>query len=366
MIYANNAGTSWPKPPEVSESVQAALVADPREHDRLLESARAGISRFLGIRDPGELTLTPGCTSALSVVIEDLPWKEGDIVLTSSLEHHALIRPIERLARRIGVVHETVPYRPGVPADPEAVRAALRSGKIRLVAMTAASNVTGEILPIEEITAAAHERGALCLVDAAQTAGVIPLDVDRLGADILVLAGHKGPLGPQGVGCLWTAPGIEFETPSASCDIATKAQSCRPRPGACDVGSTNLAGTAGLAAGMRWHEERGIGSLGRSSRALAKRLAVSLADRRWVTVWGAPDSERTATVSFTIEGLPIEQAEDRFRAHGVILRAAEHCAPMALQAVGAPGGTIRISFGPFNGVDDIEPILEAVDAASGR
>lgn len=362
MIYANNAGTSWPKPPEVREAVRAALDADPLDHPRLLDSAIAGIARFLGIRDPGGLILTPGCTSALSVALEDLPWEPGDVILTSALEHHAMIRPVEGLVSRRGVIHRNLPYRPGEPADPEAARKVMKEGKVRLLAVTAASNVTGEILPVGELAAVAHEAGALCLVDAAQTAGVIRVDVTALGADMLVVAGHKGPLGPQGIGCLWAGPDVPFETRAAACDITSKERSPVRRPDYCDVGSANIAGASGLAAGMRWHEKREAANLGRSARGLARRLVSRLTDHPGVTLFGSPDAERTATVSLRIEGLPIEKAETHFREHGVVVRAGLHCAPMALGAVGAPGGTIRISFGPFNGEDDLDPILAAIGA----
>ncbi|HXI01695.1 MAG TPA: aminotransferase class V-fold PLP-dependent enzyme, partial [Candidatus Saccharimonadales bacterium] len=254
MIYANNAGTSWPKPPEVREAVAATLAAPPEEAPRLLAAAHEEIAGFLGVKDPARLLLTQGCTSALALAIGDLPWESGDVVVTSSLEHHALERPVAKLVRERGVIHRAAPYRPGLPVDPGFVSGVLGEGRVRLVALTAASNVTGEILPVEEIAGMAHRHGALCLVDAAQTAGLLPIDAERLGVDILVFAGHKGPLGPQGIGGLWAAPHVEFRSPAAACEIGGSRRAdgaCSPFPGYCDAGSANVAGAAGLAAGMR-------------------------------------------------------------------------------------------------------------------
>jgi selenocysteine lyase/cysteine desulfurase len=219
---------------------------------------------------------------------------------------------------------------------------------------------------VEEIAALAHAHGALLLVDAAQTAGVIPLDCERSGADILVFAGHKGPLGPQGVGGLWAASHVAFESPSASCEVGAGSGpgGCLPFPGTCDTGSVNLPGVAGLAAGMAWLSARREAGPGTGPRALARRLATALADLRHVTLFGGPDVLRTATISMRIEGLPIERAEAFFRERGIIVRAGSHCAAMALQAIGAPEGTIRVSFGIFNTDQDRAAILGAVaDAA---
>ena len=192
VIYLNQAGTSWPKPAPVQTAVAEALAAPPETWAQRFASDHTEVCRAFGVADESRLLLTPGATSAISVALTDHPWCSGDRVVISGLEHHALHRPALQLAAR-GVEVIVAPRTPDEPIDLEALEALLRRGGVRLVAMNAASNVTGEILPIDDIVTLAREHGALSLIDAAQIAGWIPLDIDRLGADLLAFAGHKGP-----------------------------------------------------------------------------------------------------------------------------------------------------------------------------
>ena len=356
MVYLNHAGTSWPKPDAVRLAVAEALGAAPTAANRIFESARSEVCATLGIEELERFLFTSGCTAALAVAVGDLPWENGDGVITSGLEHHALARPVAQLVQHRGVVHHVAPYRPGAPIDLDFVRDRLRAGGVRCVAMTAASNVTGELLPISEVTELAHEHGALCLVDAAQTVGIVPTDLRQLGADILTFAGHKGPLGPQGIGGLWAAPHIRFSSPRASCSIEDGA-TCATFPGYCDVGSVPLAGAAGLAAGLAWR--RGLERDRAREQAATFAAEVGTIGRCKVL---APDAERTATVSLCIDGLPVADAESAFRLHGVTIRAGAHCAPMALESIGHPEGTLRFSFGPTTTDSERRQASQAVEA----
>jgi selenocysteine lyase/cysteine desulfurase len=357
LIYANHAGTSWPKPDAVRAAVAETLAASPLEAEARFEAARAEVCEFLGIGDPERFLFTSGCTSALAVALADLPWSPGDTILTSSLEHHALAGPVERLAAR-AVRHVAAPYRPGRPVDLDFVRDALRRGAVRLVAVSGASNVTGELLPVAPLAELAHEHGAICLVDAAQTVGVVPVDVGRLGVDILVLAGHKGPLGPQGVGGLWAAPHVEFASPAAACGIG--AGECRAAPGYCDVGSVNLAGAAGLAAGLRWIAERGIDASGGRARRLAADAVDALREVPGCTILGGVAAERSAAFSLRIAGLTPQRVEALLLRRGILVRAGAHCAPLALVALGEPGGTLRVSFGATSDDGDAAAVVDAL------
>jgi selenocysteine lyase/cysteine desulfurase len=362
VIYANNAGTSWPKPATVAEAVSAALTRPPQELGETYESAHAVACRFLGIEAPERLLLTSGCTSALALAVGDLPWREGDVVVTSAVEHHALARPIEKLVRERGVVHQTAPYRPGHPMDLDFVRDTLRGGRVRLVATTAASNVTGELLPVAELIELVHERDALYLLDAAQTVGVLPLDLRELNADILAFAGHKGPLGPHGVGGFWAAPSVSFESPWATCEIGSGAAraACSTFPGFCDVGSVNLAGVAGLAAGFQWLETNASDR----PRRLARRLAAAIGQREGCTLLGGDARcERTATIGLTIPSLGMGHTEEFFSERGIVVRVGQHCAPTALEALGEPAGALRISFGHFNDERDVDAVIDVIDEA---
>ncbi len=367
MRYLNHAGTSWPKPSEVIEAVNRALTLRPDESAaQAFLDARAAVTDLLNLPSPERLLFTPSCTAALAVAIGDLPWADGDIVLTSGLEHHALLGPIQRLEQTRGVVHLASPYTPGAPMSLEWLKQRLRKGRVRLVATTHASNVTGEIVPVRAVAELAHAHDALVLLDAAQTAGVVPVDVAALGVDMVTFAGHKGPKGPQGIGGLWAAADVLFASPAASCEATGNVEgdgvddACKPgaMPGYCDVGGTNIAGLAGLAAGIRAQLALETAHW-RQPILLGAQLRSALKARPGVRVLAGPGPS-TTVVSFLIDGLPLERAEAGFAEHGIVLRAGQHCAPQALNSLGV-GGTIRASFGPFSEEADVKAVLRAVD-----
>lgn len=367
VIYLNNAGTSWPKPPAVHEAVERVRLASPERWPDLFAAAHEQVAVSLGIEDASRFLFTPSCTSALGVALADLPWAAGDGVLTSSLEHHALARPILKLARERGVLHEALPYGSGEPFPLELAAARLQAGGVRLVAVTMASNVTGEILPVGEIVDLAHQHGAYCLIDAAQAVGQLPIDVGALGVDLLAFAGHKAPLAPQGVGGLYVAPSVVLESPAASCAISSGSdpgQDCSPFPSYCDLGSVNLAAAAGLAAGLRWIEEGGVDALRAHTQGLVRRFLHGLEALPDFIVHGTTDpTARVATVSTTHPRQTPAELEALLRESGVIVRGGQHCAPMTHQALGTgAAGTLRFSFGPFNQPDDVDQALRALQA----
>lgn len=346
MIYLNHAGTSWPKAPPVAAAVQRTLQASPSEHGTLFESARERIAANFGIDTPSQLLLTPGCTAALSAILHSFSWNEGDVVITSAVEHEAVLGPIAALGRLRGVLHRPVAYRMGAPFDLADFDEALREGPVRVVAISAASNVTGERLPLDAIIGRAKEHGVPVVVDAAQTAGLVPVDVRELGADAIAFAGHKGPLGPQGIGGLWVRPGL----PLAKV------------PDYCAVGSVNLAGAVGLAASLDWLASEYAPPRDRGIR-LRSRLAAQLRGRAGVTVLGS-QGPSTGALSLQIDGLPMRDAESAFAARGIVVRAGRHCAPQATAMLGYPEGTLRLSFGVFNDERDVDAVLETIAAHS--
>ncbi len=355
MVYLNNAGTSFPKPPEVGRAVGEIIATEPSEARKRAEHALAIVARRLGV-DTRQLLVTSSCTQALEVGVTELPWQSGDVVVTSQLEHHGLIRPLLHLHRSLGVERLSSPYAPGTPFSLEFLREVLRHHSVRLVAVTAASNVTGEILPLAEIAELAHESGALLLVDAAQTFGLLDEDVSCYGCDLLAFAGHKNPLGPQGVGGLWAADHVPFAAGSAFCEVGERGGCGTTRPGYCDVGGVNLAGLTGLGEGLQAFGRQRSEKMG-AARELAYELAWQARGIDDVMVFGHEVGESTATVSLLHQRLPLERAERYFREHGLVVRAGMHCAPEALSAIGAPEGTIRISFGPSNCQKDAEAVL---------
>ncbi len=373
MVYLNNAATTWPKPESVYETVHNCFhsmespmrtAAEGVLCPRLMQQCRESIAPFFGIGDPSRLILSPGCTYALNLAILGLPWKSGELAVMSGLEHHAVSRPIRKTARDRGIRFEIAPYKPGSPIDLEFVEKILRTRRVRLVACAMASNVTGDIFPVKEVAELAHRYGAIILVDAAQSAGLLPIDVEELGADLLAFAGHKGLFGPPGVGGLYVGPQIELRTLAeggTGADSGKHGMS-RKMPSTYEVGTHNLPAIAGLAAGVKWIQETGMKRIRAHEQELAGHFLKGLAELPGITVYGTPDPQmRTGVVSITMEGMaPKELAAWLAETHHVTTRAGYHCAPLAHQTIGTlPGdGTIRFSFGYFNTPEEVKTVLQ--------
>ena len=369
VIHLNHAGTSYPKPAVVHRAVREALAAGPGQWPALHQQAHAEVCEFLGIEDHARFLLTSGCTASLALIFTDLPWSSGDRILTSGLEHHALARWPRVLAEQ-GVKHATSPYAPGQPLDLSWLEEQLRAGGVRLVACTAASNVTGECLPVVEIVALARHYGALCLIDAAQVVGRRPLDVRELAPDLLVFAGHKGPLGPHGIGGLYAAPHVQLRSPAAACDLrAGAAGACQPFPGYCDVGSVNLAGAAGLRAGLAWLRERGLHEVRAHIDALTQRLLAGLRPLSWLQIHGSQEPDTgigVISLSSRTPGITPGALERQLADAGIAARAGHHCAPMAHETLGSQEhGTLRLSVGATSESSDVDAALDCLAAIGG-
>ncbi|MBX2803567.1 MAG: aminotransferase class V-fold PLP-dependent enzyme [Myxococcales bacterium] len=352
LLYLNHAGTSWPKPAPVLEAVQRAFGTPPDGWHALFAEAHATVAAAFGVSEDA-LLHTPGATQALAVAVADVPFGAGERVLTSGMEHHALVRPLSKLSAR-GVQVVQLPRGERGPLDLDALDAELEQGSVRLVALSMASNVTGERLPFEEVVRRAHDHGALCLLDGAQVAGWQPLDLAAMEVDLFAFAGHKGPQGPTGVGGLYVRPGLVLDTPGATCDGSV----CRTGPGYCDTGSVDLPALCGLAAGLRWMAER-------RPLAAARRVEEAFRERvetfEGVRVHGV--GERMPTCSLTVAGRAPAEVADALAVRGVVVRAGTQCAPRAHATLGTgEEGTVRFSFGPQATQADAVRAAEALQA----
>lgn len=221
-IYLNNAATTWPKPEIVYQTVDDCFrhLASPgrsagasgSEGAAIMHAARQEVAAFFNLPDAMQLVFMPSCTYALNLAILCQHWQADDEVVMSSMEHHAVSRPVRKVARDHGVRFFCSPYQPTSPFDLNFLEDRLRTGRVKLVACSMASNLTGDIMPVHEIGRLCRQYGAKFLLDAAQAAGVIPVDVQAIGADLLAFAGHKGLFGPPGIGGLYVAPGINLTT----------------------------------------------------------------------------------------------------------------------------------------------------------
>ena len=353
-VYLNHAGTSWPKPGVVRSAVAGTWETPAEDWAGDFKADHSAVARWLGVTDPQRLLLTPGCTSALAVAVADLPWEDGDRVLCSSFEHQALARPLGALARDHGVEVVTIPPTTTSSFDLDAYERELKRGA-KLVALAWAGNITGEIVPADAIIERAHAHGALVLLDAAQVAGWLPIDVHALGVDVLAFAGHKGPQAPWGIGGLYVAPHVQLRCAAALCSVDEGSA----MPGYCDTGSVDRAALAGLVSGIEWLDEKPE-RLSRA-RVAVERLRHALPGKD-VILYGAEIERRVPTLALSHRTMSASTLATSLRAHGVIAAAGAMCAPRAVAALGAPEGVLRLSVGPGTREDELAHAERAIRA----
>ncbi len=373
--YLDNAATSFPKPDEVYQGMDRFLRecgASPGRGGytaaahaaRAVMQARQKVARFLGAADARRVIWTSGCTAALNLALKGL-LHPGDTVVATHLEHNAVARPLRSLEAK-GVRLVRVPC-PAARFDCDAYLRALEEAPA-LAVIPHASNVTGEVLPLAEVGAACRALGVPLLVDAAQTAGALPVDVAH--CSLLAIPGHKGLFGPPGIGALWVGPEIVLEP---LIEGGTGSQSEMDRqpdrlPERFESGTLNTPGIVGLDAGVTWVERVGREVIHAREQEWTALLWEGLGKIDGVHRHGPPPGpERAAVVSFTLGGwAPTDLAAVLDEAFGVQCRAGLHCAPWAHVALGTfPSGTVRLSPGYFNTEAELERALDAVRQVAG-
>ena len=376
VIYFDNAATSWPKPPGVAEAMVSfteTVGANPGraahrravEAGRIVYGAREAVAELFGAPNPLRVVFGKNVTEALNLVLRGL-LRPGDHVLTSSMEHNAMMRPL-RWLEGLGVQVTVVGCSLQGVLDPADVEVAILPNT-KLVALNHASNVVGTLLPVAEVGAMCRERYLLLLVDAAQTGGAYPVDVVRDKIDLLGFTGHKSLGGPMGTGGLIMGERVDETQIDPLVRGGTGSRSeheTQPDflPDKYESGTPNAVGLAGLEVGVRWVLERGVDAIRRHEVALTQRLTGGLRAIPGVTVYGTLDAElQTATVSFNIDGM--ESSEVGLRLdddHGILCRVGLHCAPAAHKTVGTfPDGTVRFGLSAFNTLVEVDAALEAV------
>lgn len=374
MIYFDNAATTWPKPEEVYKAMEDAMKnhgANPGRSGhsmaldaaRLIYESRQHLADFFNAESPKNIVFSPNATDALNTAIKGV-LKPGDHVITSSMEHNSVARPIFALAR-IGVQWSIVRCDLRGFIDPDDIRKAIKP-TTRLIAVTHASNVTGTIMPIREIGEIARENGIPFLVDAAQTAGIIPIDVQKMNIDLLAFPGHKGLYGPQGTGGLYVREGIDIVPIKEGGTGSLSEQLEQPGmlPDRLESGTLNTPGIAGLLAGVRFIKQKGMENIRAHEKNLITRFLEGLENIKSVTVYGPKEPGSVCSViSLNIAGLNSSEAahilDSRFH---IEVRPGLHCSPLAHETVGTKDtGTIRFSFSVFNTEDDIKEALRALE-----
>jgi cysteine desulfurase family protein len=378
-IYLDNAATSHPKPESVYRAVDHALReigASPGrggyqkglDATRLLFEAREALAGLFGIRDSSRVVFTGSATESLNLAILGF-LRPGDHAITTTMEHNSVVRPL-RLAETRGVQVSRIPCDRLGFVNPRDIAAALRTDT-RLIIVTHCSNVSGTIQPIGEIGYLAGKAGIPLLVDAAQSAGVLPIDVEEMGISLLAAPGHKGLLGPQGTGILYVAPGVSPAplmvggTGSHSSDVVQP----EDMPDRYESGTHNVPGIAGLLAGVEFIRQTGIELIRKKEAALVASLKDGLSRIPGVTIHGPlPSQEQGGIVSITLRGAdPALVGFTLDREFGIDVRVGLHCAPDAHRTIGTyPEGTVRVSPGWFTTEGDIEAFLRAMAGIAGR
>jgi len=377
MIYFDNAATSFPKPPEVLEAMIKFMeerAGNPgRSGHRLATSAEAtlvearnAISKMFGLKDPSRCVFTYNCTDALNIAMKGL-LRNGDHAISSVLEHNSVNRPLQKLADDGQITLTRVEMNAKGAWNVEDVLAAI-TPKTKLIAITHCSNVLGVVCPVEELGFKLREKHpqVRLLVDAAQTAGAVPLDMELSGIDFLAFPGHKALLGPPGTGALLIHPRIESKELLAWREGGTGGDSASPHqphemPHMLEGGTPNSMGIAGLLAGIRFIQREGSG-LGKERMAIARLIERLGGDKR-VTLYGSRVAgDRAGVLSLTLKDRDTaEVASILDQAFEICVRPGLHCAPYTHKAMGTfPTGTIRLSPGYNATLEDADRVADAL------
>jgi cysteine desulfurase family protein len=374
IIYLDNAATTFPKPRAVLQQALDAYLRFGVNPGRsgydlclvageLVFETRKALAAFFGGAKPERLVFAANASDALNVAIQGL-LESGDHAITTTVEHNSVIRPLNHLQRDRGVAVDYVPFATGGIVDPAEIARRFRP-ETKLVVVNHGSNVIGTIQPVGEIGRRCRERGILLVVDAAQTAGVIPIDVEAMCIDVLCFTGHKSLLGPTGSGGLYVREGVEVRHTRFG---GTGVHSAHPYhldeyPYRLEVGTGNVLGIAGLYFAQQYLAKRGVPEIYRHEMELFARLQQGLEAIEGVTLHGTTSLEhRLPVLSFTIAGRdPADVGSLLDVDYNIAARTGLQCAPLIHRQMGTgERGTVRLSVGPMNEMRDVDAAIAAV------
>jgi cysteine desulfurase family protein len=374
VIYLDNAATSFPKPEAVYQALDRfarSSLANPGRAghkmalaaEHALDDARHLLNQFFHGEGPERFGFTLNCTDGLNMAFKGV-LADGDHVVTTDLEHNSVSRPLRALELAGRIALTRVRADGGGTVDPDAIRKAI-TPRTKLIALTHGSNVLGTVQPVADVGHIAREKGVLFLVDAAQTAGVVPIDVQAMHIDLLAFPGHKSLLGPTGTGALYVGPRAKVRAWREGGTGGDSSSETQPAefPYFLEGGTPNVLGVAGLAAGVRYVQEQGLDKIRAHEVALTERLWRRLDEIGGYEVFGHRDpARRVGTLSFRSAALPAAEIGGILdQAFDVAVRPGLHCAPYIHRSLGTfPEGTVRVSPGPFNTNDDIDQLARAL------
>ena len=374
IIYLDNAATVFPKPREVLQPMvalyeQFGVNPGRSGYDLCLvggdfvHAARETMTRFFGGTDPERLVFAGNASDALNILIQGMI-EDGGHVISTTVEHNSVIRPLNHLAVQGRISVSYVPVDEGGTLDPEAIVGAFRDNT-NLVVLNHGSNVIGTIQPVARVGRLCRERGVRFIVDAAQTAGVVPIDVEAMDIDALAFTGHKSLLGPTGIGGLYVREGVTVNPTRYG---GTGVRSAHPfhleeYPYRLEVGTSNVLGIVGLLKAQEYLAARGVAKIYRHEMELFATLQSGLMEIDGITLHGSTSLEnRLPVLSFTVEDLdPSDVGTMLDVDYDIATRTGLQCAPLIHEQMGTvPRGTVRMSLGPGNTAEDIDTAVWAV------
>ena len=377
MIYLDNGATTLRKPECVKEALLEAMASMGNSgrgvHDaslyagRIIYRARESLAELLGAAAPEQVVFTANATESLNLVLGGL-FGPGDHVITTVCEHNSVLRPLYRLQ---GVELSVLPVKAEAGEERQAgilaydeLESLLRPNTKALI-ITHASNLTGNITDLEQAAAFAKKHSLLLIVDAAQTAGAVPMDMERMGIDVLCFTGHKGLYGPQGTGGVCVCPGLSIRPLKVGGSGIHSFDREHPSemPAALEAGTLNGHGIAGLGAAARWLLEIGVEQIRAREQALLRRFVDGVKEVEGVTLYGNPDLDRrTGIQSLNIRDYDSARVADwLYEDYGIAVRGGAHCAPLMHEALGTrEQGAVRFSFSYFNTEAEADEAAAAV------
>lgn len=377
MIYFDNAATSFPKPPEVSHAMYRCLTefgGNPGRSGhkmsvsaaKIIYNMREKVAQFFGFNDPERVILTKNCTEALNVAIFGI-MKNGGNAVISNFEHNSVVRPLEYL-RKSGI------------CDYKIAKASLENPEIlvrefeklidsntKMILCTHASNVTGKIPPINQISRICKRNGIVFCLDASQTAGIVKIDMDKNGIDILCCPGHKSLLGPTGTGLLLVQKNIELSPFifGGTGSISVNLDMPNFYPDMLESGTVNVVGAAGLIAGISYINRIGIDNIYEHEIKMAERFYKRLYDMPKIQLYSGIPLKNTSvpTISFNVKGKTCTEVSEILDENNIAVRSGLHCAPLAHRFIGTGEmGTVRASFSNFNTINQIDYACKVLDS----
>ena len=372
MIYLDNAATTMRKPQEVIDAVMLAMgsmgnagrgVNDASlSASRLIYDTRERLCRMFGGTDPRQVVFTCNSTESLNIAIRGL-LNPGDHVITTMLEHNSVLRPLYDLEAK-GTSLTIIESDKRGRFDIEDMKRAVRP-ETKMIVCTNGSNLTGNYVELKPIGEFARERGILFVVDASQTAGVFPINVEEMKIDVLCFTGHKGLLGPQGTGGMYVREGVNIRPLKAGGTGVQTYSKSQPvqMPTALEAGTLNGHGIAGLHAALGYIEEHGIDAIRKREQELMRRFYEGVKDIENVTVYGDFDTmDRCAIVTLNIGDYDSSEVSDELlTGYGISTRSGGHCAPLMHKALGTvEQGAVRFSFSHYNTDEEVDAAVKAV------